>query len=77
MEKKSKYNTKQRDLIISYLKTVPGKHVTAGEICEHFEGIGVNIGVSTVYRQLDRLVDEGAVKKFTAGSAFCTAGCII
>ena len=68
MEKKSKYNTKQRDLIISYLKTVPCKHVTAGEICEHFESIGVNIGVSTVYRQLERLVDEGTVKKYTIDS---------
>ena len=65
---KSKYKTKQRELIISYLKTIPGTHVTAGDLCEHFESIGINIGVSTVYRHLERLVDEGYVKKYTIDS---------
>ena len=68
MEKKSKYNTRQRDLLIDYLKTVPHTHVTAGDIHEHFKSIGINIGVSTIYRQLERLVDEGTVKKFTIDS---------
>ena len=68
MEKKSKYNTRQRDLLIDYLKTVPHPHVTAGDIHEHFKSIGINIGVSTIYRQLERLVDEGTVKKFTIDS---------
>lgn len=68
MEQKSKYNTKQRDLLIDYLKTMPHTHVTAGEIHEHFNSIGINIGVSTVYRQLERLVDEGTVKKYTVDS---------
>ena len=68
MEKKSKYNTKQRDLLIEYLKTVPHTHVTAADIREHFSGIGINIGVSTIYRQLERLVEEGTVKKYTIDS---------
>jgi Fur family ferric uptake transcriptional regulator len=65
---KSKYNTKQRDLIIDYIKTIPHSHFTAADICEHFKSLGINIGVSTVYRHLARLVDEGSVKKFTIDS---------
>lgn len=68
MDQKTKYNTKQRDLILTYLKTVPGEHITAAEICTHFRSIGIQIGMSTVYRQLERLVDEGTVRKFIIDS---------
>ncbi len=68
MDPKTTYKTKQRDLLLTYLRTVPGEHITASDICLHFKRIGINIGMSTVYRQLERLVDEGTVKKYIIDS---------
>ena len=65
MNTRPKYKTKQRDVLLSYLSTVPGVHITAGDVCEYFRQIGVSIGQATVYRQLESLVDEGVVSKYT------------
>ncbi len=50
--------------MISYFETVPGVHVTANDVCEYFKAQGAPIGQSTVYRQLESLVDEGIVNKY-------------
>ena len=69
MNSKSVYRTKQRESLLAYLETIPGVHVTAAEICAHFAAHGASIGQATVYRQLERLVDEGLVNKYVIGSA--------
>lgn len=38
--------------------------MTAGQILDQLRTDGVSIGVATIYRQLDRLVEEGAVNKY-------------
>ena len=58
------YKTKHREEILNYLKTIPGVHFTAADICRHFREQGKNIGTSTVYRQIEQLVSEGLVKKY-------------
>ena len=42
------YKTRQREEIAEYLASIPGKHVTAGEICAHFQAQGSAIGAATV-----------------------------
>ena len=64
MNSRSKYRTKQREILLAYLETVPGTHITANDVCEHFKAQGAPIGQSTVYRQLERLVDEGIINKY-------------
>lgn len=64
MNARPKYKTKQRDRLISYLETVPGQHITAGDVCEAFRQDGASIGQSTVYRQLESLVGEGVLNKY-------------
>lgn len=64
MNTRSKYKTKQREILIGYLKTLPGIHVTANDVCEYFKKQGASIGQSTVYRHLESLVDEGILKKY-------------
>ncbi len=64
MNSRSKYNTKQREILIEYLKSVTGQHVTANDVCIYFKEHGAAIGQSTVYRQLESLVDEGIVNKY-------------
>ena len=61
---KSQYKTKQREDIISYLCTTEGRHFTAADVCRHFQDQGHPIGTATVYRQLERLVDDGQVQKY-------------
>ncbi|MBR0464192.1 MAG: transcriptional repressor [Clostridia bacterium] len=64
MNARPKYRTKQRDLLLRYLESMPGVHITAGDVCEHFESQGMPIGQTTVYRQLESMVDEGLVQKY-------------
>lgn len=64
MNSRSKYNTRQRGILIEYLRSVSGEHVTAADVCSYFSEQGASIGQSTVYRQLENLVDEGVVNKY-------------
>ncbi len=64
MKAKTTYRTRQRQELLDYLRSSHGAHITAGEVCEYFRGRGVNIGQSTVYRQLERMVDEGVLNKY-------------
>ncbi len=64
MNSRSKYRTKQREILLGYLETVPGVHITAGDVYEYFKSQGAAIGQSTIYRQLESLVDEGIINKY-------------
>ena len=65
MNSRSKYKTKQREILLGYFETVSGVHVTAGDICEYFKSHNAPIGQSTIYRNLESLVDEGIIKKYS------------
>ncbi|MBP3737251.1 MAG: transcriptional repressor [Lachnospiraceae bacterium] len=64
MNVKPKYRTRQREILMRYLETMPGVHITASDVCEHFREQGSSIGQSTVYRQLENLVSEGVLNKY-------------
>lgn len=60
----SKYRTKQRELLLNYLKSKQGTHLSAAEIADHFREQSVPIGLTTIYRQLENLVQEGLIERF-------------
>ncbi len=64
MATKPNYRTKQREQLLDYMKTVPGEHITVGDVCDYLHRQGVSIGQTTVYRQMERMVDEGLVQKY-------------
>ncbi len=64
MESKAKYQTRQMKELLSYLKSVQGRQITANDICEYFSNEGITIGTTTVYRNLRRMVKEGLVIKY-------------
>ena len=64
LNNRSKYKTKQREILIKYLESVGGAHITASDVCGYFKEQGATIGQSTVYRQLESLVDEGIINKY-------------
>jgi len=72
MAERSKYKTRQSILLLQYLKSRTGEHVTAGDVCAYFRQQGLPVGQSTVYRRLETMVDEGVVKKYTGtGGSAC------
>lgn len=58
------YKTKQKQIILEYIKSSKDKHITAAEIVAHLNSAGTSVGVTTVYRYLDKLVEIGYVRKY-------------
>ena len=65
MDCRSKYNTKQGELILTCLKKHREEHVTAEKVLEYLKAQGTSVGQTTIYRNLDKLVNEGIVIKYT------------
>ena len=61
------YNTKQQDAILSVLKGTRGKHITADEIYLKLIRQGKPVGKTTVYRHLEKLTENGTLRRFTTG----------
>ena len=64
MNTRTKYKTKQRDILLECLAGTPGGHTTAADVCAYCRAKGMPVGQSTVYRQLENLVAEGLVNKY-------------
>ena len=65
MAEKGKYMTRQRKEILDYAIRKKGSHFTAADVCRACEAGGRKIGTATVYRQLEEMVSEGRLKKYT------------
>lgn len=64
LPRKSQYRTKQMMQLLEYLKSIPGEHVTVNDICDHFKQEGISVGITTIYRQLEKMVEHGEVAKY-------------
>ena len=64
MSTRSNYRTRQQNCLIDYLTQHEGQHFTAAQIHAHFAEGDQSIGTATVYRQLEKLVDEGVVRRY-------------
>lgn len=71
MTNRAEYKTKQQEKIKKYLSENSNKHLTVQDIHEHFNVAGESIGTATIYRCLDRLVQNKEVQKYTTDSAAC------
>ena len=67
MKTGSGYKTRQRGEVITVLENAHGAHVTAKQVHEELARGGSTIGAATVYRQLERLVDEGLARRYNLG----------
>ena len=64
MAERSRDKTRQRELLMQYFESVQGMHRTAADVCAYLKQQGAQIGQSTIYRQLESLVDEGKLRKY-------------
>lgn len=65
MQRKGGYQTKQKALILAYLETHPERHVTAAELLHALTENGTPMGAATIYRQLEKLEQEGLVRRYS------------
>ena len=64
MGTKAPYQTKQMKQILAYLQTIEGTHVTVADVCSYFKEQGINVGTTTVYRNLEKMVEQRLVAKY-------------
>ena len=57
------YKTKQKDAVLKYT------HVTVNQISDNFAQHGTPVGVTTIYRHLEKLLEEGFIRKYTVDGA--------
>ena len=65
MNDKHPYNTRRKAELLEYLQSMQGRHVTVNDIRAHFLSKGESIGTATIYRQLDHMLSQGLVQKYT------------
>ena len=61
---KTTYRTKQQQDLLLYLRSTIGEHHTVSQIRDYFSQSDRPIGTATIYRQLERLGEEGSVRKY-------------
>ena len=69
---KSEYKTKSRNLIVEYLKNNSDRRFTARDILDALFEVDPKINKSTIYRNLERLVQDGKLIKFKEASIDAT-----
>lgn len=62
------YQTKQRRVILDFLFANSGRHMTTEEVLEALKVNGHKISRATVYRYLEKLADERALRRYTQAS---------
>ena len=64
LKRTQNYNTKQREAILAYIISHKNENLSASIIAKHFKEKEFHIGRTTVYRQLEKLADNGLIYKY-------------
>ena len=59
------YRTKQAKLVLDCFMNNKGKHLTIEDICTYLRSNDTPVGTTTVYRQVQKLSDEGIITKYS------------
>lgn len=59
------YNTISKQLILDFLKSKSEETLSANDIFEHMNTIQKPVNITTIYRYLDKLVQNNIVHKYT------------
>ena len=66
--KQTTYRTKQGQLVLECFKNNSGIHLTIEEICNILKSEETPVGTTTVYRQVQKLLEEGIITKYSVDS---------
>lgn len=64
MKNDSGYKTRQKEKILDYLVRNKEKHTNVQEISAFLTAEGTPVGTATIYRQLDKLIEFGVVRRY-------------
>ena len=64
MKRSANYKTKQLEAVLDYVISHRDTHVTAAQIVEYFAKGVAPIGKTTIYRNLDKLIESGKVRRY-------------
>ena len=67
MERPKSYKTKNQRILEEYIETLGDTHFTANDAVMHLKGRGEAISVATIYRQLEKMVLAGRLRKYSLG----------
>ena len=59
------YRTKQALLVLDCFKKNKGIHMTIEDISSYLRSVGTPVGTTTIYRQVQKLSDEGIITKYS------------
>ena len=65
MSERKNYSTKHNNELLLYLEEHKNEHLTVSQIYSDLTAKGISIGYATVYRQIEKLVKNGSVIKYT------------
>ena len=65
----SSYRTEQKKTLLDFLSKNKDNSFTIDEITEKLQTEGASVGRSTVYRLVNRLVEDGAVRRFVKSNS--------
>lgn len=73
MKRTNEYQTRQKKAIEEVFQTVGAEHTTVAQLTQFLTEKGQNVGRTTVWRTLERLVETGLARKYTAaqGESVC------
>ena len=66
MAERGKYQTRQQEEIAEYFRERPEDCVTAEAV---YSALGAKVGMTTVYRAVSRLCEEGVLRRYAAKTA--------
>lgn len=69
------YMTRQQGAVLACIASCPGGRATAMELAQRLRQEGQSVGLSTVYRQLEKLVSQGKVHKLLTEEGACYQYC--
>lgn len=63
MPNRKSYKTKQRECVLDCIRRQAGAYITIQQLSEELNARGEKVGLTTIYRTLDRLEQEKAIAK--------------
>ncbi|MCI8967338.1 MAG: transcriptional repressor [Lachnospiraceae bacterium] len=75
-DQQKKYHTKSRDAIMTYLDMHREHSFSAYDVNAYMRENGIQVNLTTIYRNLDKLTESGVIMKYkTAGDECCRYQC--
>ncbi len=68
---KTGYKTRQRQIIFDYMVKNADVHLTVDDVFDALRSTGESVGKTTVYRHMERLAENGEVRKYHLDKGTC------